>query len=171
MRTIYIGLFTFFITLSVYSQEVFIYNESGGKVYFQKIDSVIQVKFNDNVNFDAKLEIAKMINPDKAYSHISERNRLLIPIDKNKKPNYDELRKNPSIVYANPSLISNDGTIQIPTDKVLVRIKNSFNLEDILFKLNVEYKSYKRLGHNKDSYLIVLKNGESINTANYLYKS
>ena len=109
MKTIYIGLFTFFIAFSAYSQEVFIYDEYGKKVYFQKIDSVIQVKFKKNVDFDTKLEIAKMINPDKAYSYISERNRFSIPIDKNKKLNYDELRKNPFIVYVNNSLVSNDG--------------------------------------------------------------
>lgn len=48
MKAIFISLIIFFITLSGYSQSVFMYGENGAKIYFQEIDSIVQIKFKKN---------------------------------------------------------------------------------------------------------------------------
>ncbi len=171
MKTIVLGFMMFFFCLSGFSQEIFMYGEGGEKIYFQKIDSLVLVKFKKDVSHTEKLAIARMINPDKDYSGASIKERILIPVLKNRKTNYAELTKNKSVIYVNQSLMSTDGTIQIPTDKVLVKIKSKYELEEVLNKLSVDYESYKRLGHDKNSYMVILKNGESLTVANTLYES
>lgn len=171
MKNIVIGLFAFLLVYPIYSQEIFMYGESGTKLYFQRIDSLVQVKFSENISDNERIAVAKTINPDKAYTEIANKNRILIPINKNKKPNFVELKKNKSIIYANQSLKSSDGTIQIPTDKVFFGIKNTYDPKEVFDKLEIEYDSFKRLGHNKNAYLLMLKNGESLKVANQLYES
>lgn len=170
MKKIILELIIVFLSLSVYSQKVFMYGENGEKVYFQKTDSLVQIKFGKNISNNEQLNIFKTINPDIDIS-VSKNNRLVIPEKKGKHPNYIDLNKNASIKYANQSLMDDVGIIQIPTDKVLVKIKNDNKLGEILEELDIEYETYKSLGHDKNSYLIILKNGESLNTANTLYES
>ena len=166
-----IGLFIFIFSFSAHSQDVYIYSKNGNKIHFTKIDSIVQIKFKDGLNYSEKLAIARSINSEVDYSEISREQRICIPIDKNNLPDYKKLNSNNSLVYANQSLRYNDGTIQIPTEEVLARIKDGYEIKEILGKLNIEYENYRRIGHNVNSYLIILKNGESIETANFLYES
>ena len=169
MRTsIIIGLFVI-LSFPTHSQDVFIYDRNGAKEYFEKTDSIVQIKFKDGTGNNEKLVIVQSVNSN--YSGISIENRICIPIDKNNLPDYKELNKNSSVVYANQSLQYSDGTIQIPTEKVLVRVKENYKIQEVLDKLNIEYESFRRIGHNVNSYLIILKNGESVKTANLLYES
>lgn len=159
------------IGLSAYSQEVFIYNESGTKVYFQKKDNIIQIKFKSEATYNEKLEAAKLINTQIEIPTTSTKNRISIPVNKDEFRNYDKLKKNKSIVYANQPLLSDDGEIQIPTDKILVKIKSKQYIGEILNNLGIEFENFKRIGYDKDSYIIFLNNGESVNIANTLYES
>ena len=146
------------------------YGENGAKIYFQEIDSIVQIKFRKNSENNKKLEIAKKVNPNINIS-MSKSNRIDIIIGKDKHFDYNDLKKDGSVVYANRSLMSEDEIVQIPTDKILVKVRREHQLEEILSKLNIVYESYKRLGHNENSYVITLKDGESLNVANTLYES
>ena len=169
MKTIFIGSLLFLLfTTSTFSQSIFMYADNGTKVYYSEIDSIVQIKFKNNVSNDKKLEIVKRVNPDIDISTI-ENDRVCVEINKGKLPDYNSLRMNESIVYANKTLLSFDGTIQIPTNKILVKCRG--DLGEILNNLNVEYENYKQLGHDVNSYLIILKDGESLNIANKLYES
>ena len=110
----------FIFSLSVYSQDIYIYGKNGDKIYFTKIDSIIQIKFKDGVNYEEKLAIAQSINSEIGYSEILKEQRCCIPIDKNKPPDYKKLNNDSSLIYANQSLFYKDGTIQIPTEEVIV---------------------------------------------------
>ena len=174
MKTsIAIGLLVFilFSFFPAHSQDVFVYERNGVKKYFEKTDSIVQIKFKDGINYNDKLAIAESINPKADILGISREISICIPIDKNNLPNYNKLKSDSSVVYVNQSLKYVDGTIQIPTEKVLARVKEGYKIEEVLDKLNIEYGSFKRIGHNPNSYLIILKNGESIKTANLLYES
>ena len=63
MKTFAIILLTFIFIDCVHSQEIFIYGEGGTKKYFQIIDSLVQVRFNENASINEKLSVAKQINP------------------------------------------------------------------------------------------------------------
>jgi hypothetical protein len=165
-----IGVLLCIFSIYTYSQNVFLYDKNGGSVYLTQIDSIVQIMFKEGVSDNERLAITRSINPDVDYSGISAK-RICIPIDKNNLPDYKQLNNNNSLVYANQSLQYSDGTIQIPTDKVLVRIKGGYGIEKVLDKLNIGYDSFRRIGHNVNSYLIELKNGESVETANFLYES
>jgi len=169
--TTILGLFIYILSFSAYSQDVFIYGRNGSKEYFERIDSIVQIKFKDGVGNSEKLAIAQSINSKVDYSTILEGNRICIPVDRKNLPDYKELNSNNSLIYANQSLQYDDGTIQIPTDKVLARIKEGYKIKEVLFKLNIKYESFRRIGHNVNSYLIVLKDGASVKTANLLYES
>jgi len=134
-----IGLFIFIFSLSANSQDVYIYGKNGAKELFTRIDSIVQIKFKDGVSDSTKMAIVRSINKDVDYSMISKEQRMRIPIDKNSLPDYEKLNNNISLVYANQSLQYKDGVIQIPTDKVLARIKDGYNIKDILDELNIEY--------------------------------
>jgi hypothetical protein len=166
-----IGLLIFIISFSANSQDVYIYGRNGAKELFSRIDSIVQIKFKDGVSDSSKIAIVRSINKDVDYSGISKEQSIRIPIDKNSLPDYEKLNNNRSLVYANQSLQYKDGVIQIPTDKVLARIKDGYNIKDILDELNIEYARVSRIGHNVNSYLIVLNSGQSIRTANILYES
>ncbi len=86
-------------------------------------------------------------------------------------PDYNKLNSDSSVVYANQSLQYSDGTMQIPTEKILARVREVYKIKEVLDKLNIKYESFRRIGHNPNSYLIILKNGESIVTANLMYES
>jgi len=174
MKTsIIIGLLTFilFYSFPAHSQDVFVYDRNGEKEYFEKTDSIFQIKFKEGTGNNKKRAIIKSANSKDNYSEISIGNRICIPIDRNNLPDYNKFKNDSSVVYVNQSLQYSDGTIQIPTEKVLARVKDGCNIKEILDKLNVEYENFRRIGHNSNSYLIILKNGESVETANLLYES
>ena len=147
------------------------YKPNGTKVYYQKSDSLISVKFKKDTEKNEKLEIARLLNPNSESSVISNSNSLIIKTQKGNQPDFDVLMKRNTLVYANQSLISEDGTLQFATDKVLVKIKDNYNLGIVLKKIGLTYVIYRRIGHDKNSYLILLNHGESLSIANKLYES
>ncbi|MDD4198974.1 MAG: hypothetical protein PHZ12_06190 [Paludibacter sp.] len=94
-----------------------------------------------------KTDIIKMINPE---TNISQANndRIWMPIKKGERYPYDDVKKNNSVIYANQSLMSEDGTIQIPTDKVLIQIRDGYKLEEILKILGIKYENYNHYWDN-----------------------
>ncbi|MCF8360918.1 MAG: S8 family serine peptidase [Prolixibacteraceae bacterium] len=172
MRTsIIIGLLVFIFSFPAHSQDVFVYDRNGAKEYFERIDSIVQIKFKDGTGNNEKLAVVQSVNSKVNYSGISIEKRICIPVDKNNLPDYNKLKSDSSVVYANQSLQYGDGTIQIPTEKILARVKEGYKIKEVLDKLNIEYENFRRIGHNQNSYLIILKNGESVETANLLYES
>jgi len=153
-----------------YSQKVFMYGENGKKIYFQETDSLVQLKYKKEATNDRKSRIAKMVNSNFDIKNF-QTNREIIPVDKRNKPDFEELKKDSFVLYVNKSLINDDGNLQIPTSKVLVKIKSQYKLEDVLKELHIAYESYKRLGHDEHSYVINLNTGESLDVANQLYES
>ncbi len=121
-----IGLLIFIVSFSANSQDVYIYGRNGAKELFSRIDSIVQIKFKDGVSESSKIAIIRSINRDVDYSGILKEQSIRIPIDKNNLPDYEKLNNNKSLVYANQSLQYKDGVIQIPTDKVLARIKDGY---------------------------------------------
>ena len=65
MKKLLLGLIVVFITLSVYTQEVYIYGEKGEKLYFQMTDSIVQIKFKKNQDFNEKIRVVKKLDSDK----------------------------------------------------------------------------------------------------------
>ena len=105
MKTsIIIGLFVCIFSFPAHSQDVFIYNRNGVKKYFEKTDSIVQIKFKDGISYNDKLAITKSINPKADILGISREISICIPIDKNNLPDYNKLKSNSSIVYVNQSL-------------------------------------------------------------------
>ena len=63
MKTsIIVGLFVFILSFPTYSQDIFIYSKNGTKEYFERIDSIVQIKFKDRVSEIERLAIAQSIN-------------------------------------------------------------------------------------------------------------
>ena len=168
--TILIGLITLFFMQAGYSQKLFIYGGKGEKIYLQEIDSLVQIKFRKDASLEEQFKVVKSIDPEIKFSD-SKSKHIIIPLKKNTLTDFSNLNKEGSVVYINKSLISADGTLQFPTEKVLVKNKISIQVEDILHSLNIDYKSITRLGSDKNSFLIELGNGESIRIANQLYES
>jgi len=152
------------------SQEVFIYSQNGEKHYFQTVDSLIQIQFKDGTNKDKMLIVARSIDPLIGDIDISNSNKVIIYYN-NKLLDFESISNDSSLVYANKSLLYSDGAIQIPTNKVMVKIKKGYSLQDLLNQMKIDYKSFRRIGHNGNAYIIHLNNGESIKVANYLYES
>lgn len=171
MKTTFLTAVIFFFTCSIYSQSVFIYGESGEKIYFKEVDSIIQIKFKENTESVKALSVAKKVNPDINSISVSKSNRINVTLSEKKQVDYNNLKSSDLVVYANSSLLNNEGEIQIPTDKILVKIKNEYTLGEVLGRLSVPYTGYEQLGYNKNSYMITLKNGESLNIANSLDES
>lgn len=170
MKKIILVLLATLFVFSMYSQKVFIYGNNGEKVYLSKIDSVVLIKFKKNLIRESRLKIIQKINAKTDFEKLSKINHQLVIIDKGRK--FDSaIIKNDSIVFVNQSLLSSEGDIQIPTEKILVKIKQPYQLDDIMIKLSIRYASIKRLGYDKDSYVIELENGESIEIANKLFES
>jgi subtilisin family serine protease len=153
-----------------YSQKLFIYGGKGEKIYLQEIDSLIQIKFRKDASLNEQLKIVKSVDPETKFLE-SKSNHLIISLKKGILSNFVNLNKESSVIYANKSLISADGIVQFPTEKVLVKVKASIQMEEILHSLYIDYESISRLGSDKNSFLIKLKNGESIRIANQLYES
>ena len=123
MKTVLTSIILFFVSFSLYSQTVLIYDENGNKIHLQEIDSIIQIKFKKNTEKSEKIGVIKMINPDADTSYLNK-DRLRIKMKKGSRFTYNDVKNRNSVIYANKSLISKDGTIQIPTDKVLVLIRH-----------------------------------------------
>jgi len=170
MKAILISLIILLFVQSVNSQKLFIYGERGEKIYLQETDSLIQIKFRKDVSFNEQLKVVSSIDPGTKFSY-SKSTHLIIPLKKDGLPDFANLSNESSVTYANKSLISADGILQFPTEKVLVKAKDSIQIEEVLHFLNIDYESISRLGSDKNSYLIKLKNGESIHVANLLYES
>jgi len=144
-----------FITIAsiVKSQDLFMYEENGSKVFFHKVDSVIVLKFKPNTSYINKADVVAKINP--SFQLLSPNlDRYIIPFNKEVKVDLSFIKDYKYVVYANPSLTRGNGIIEVPTDKVLVKIMDNVQLEQILKSLNINYDRYKQLGHDKNSFLI-----------------
>lgn len=95
------------------------------------------------------MKVVKSVDPETKISE-SKSKHLIIPLKKGKLTDFVNLNKEGSVIYANKSLTSADGILQFPTEKVLVKIKRSIQLEDILRSLSIDYKSVSRLGSDKN---------------------
>lgn len=125
-------------TSLAYSQDLFMYGENGTKIYFNKMDSIVIVKFKKNTSSKDKIEVLAKINPTfRIYSFNID--RYVIPINAENRIDFDFLNKKEFIVYANQSLTRGDGEIEIPTDKILVQIKSGIFLDNVLKDLNINY--------------------------------
>ena len=171
MKNIAIGILLVLISIAGNTQEVYIYGEKGEKLYFQKSDSLVLIKFKENISSKEKILIINRINPEYKSSIKFSKQRKIVALDKNCRQNIEGLKKSESVICANQSLVSEDGTIHFSTDKILVKLKSGLQLENILSEKNVEFVKYHQIGYDKDSYLIYLKDGNSVATANYLYET
>lgn len=111
-------LFALLCVAPIYAQKVFIYGEKGEKIYFTPIDSLVLLKYKKNLTNATKIAIAKKINPNVTLGKAFAKDHQLIFINKRFFPNYEDLKRNDSIIYANQSLLNAEGDIQIPTEKV-----------------------------------------------------
>lgn len=170
MKLILTILIMVFTSQIVYSQKVFIYGEKGEKIYLQEKDSLIQIRFSKNAGLGEQLGIIKSIDHETKFSG-TKKGHIIIPTQKSNLPDFVRLNKNKLVIYTNKSLISDDGTVVFPTEKVLVKVKSPILIEQILPSLNVEFESISRFGSDKQSFMIELKNGESVRIANLLYES
>jgi hypothetical protein len=115
----------------IYAQEIFMYEEDGKKVFFQRSDSLLQIRFKDNLYENEKRNITLSFNLE--YSDkLAQINRMIINPDKNAKFDVGKLTGDNRIVYINQSLINSEGIIVIPTNKVMVQVKDGYELENIL---------------------------------------
>ena len=62
-------------------------------------------------------------------------------------------------------------SFQFSTDKILFRIKSQLKVEPVLNRLEINYKSYERLGNDENSYFLTLTTGESIQVSQQLFES
>lgn len=140
MKHILICLIALLFIQEGYSQKLFIYGGKGEKIYLQEIDSLIQIKFRKDASLNEQLRIVKSVDPETKFSG-SKSNHLIIPLKKGILPNFVNLNKESSVIYVNKSLISADGIVQFPTEKVLVKVKASIQMEEILQSLYIDYES------------------------------
>ncbi len=97
MKTILTLLFIVItFTFSSYSQEIFIYGENGEKIYLQKIDSILQIKFKENTDNLEMIRTARTVNPNMAVSIVPINNRIIVPV-KDIQFDKEELKMNNSI--------------------------------------------------------------------------
>jgi hypothetical protein len=76
MKTsIIIGVFICILSFPAHSQDVFIYDRNGAKKYFEKTDSIVQIKFRDGACL--KSQILQIIFYE---SSKSSSNRFIISI-------------------------------------------------------------------------------------------
>ena len=144
MKQLSIYLILMLSVYFTYAQEIFMYDENGKKVFFQESDSLLQIMFKDNLDETEKRDITLGINR-KYTENLTKSNSLIIVPDKNAKFDIDKLVKDNGIVYVNQSLINTEGKIVIPTDKVMAQIKDGYELENVLKKLNINFETYRRL--------------------------
>jgi subtilisin family serine protease len=170
MKTIIFGFLMLLLGQQAIAQKDFIYGEKGMKIYFHEADSIIQIKFRKNTSPDEQVRVVKSLNPEFNISD-SKSNIFIIHIKKDKLHDLGNLTLDSIITYANKSLVFSDGALQFPTEKVLVKVKASIQVEKILTSLNIAWESVSRIGSDKNSFLIELKNGESVQVANLLYES
>ncbi|NLI71547.1 MAG: S8 family serine peptidase [Bacteroidales bacterium] len=167
-KKIFISL-VFLITLQVLnSQNIFIYHPNGEKEYFVETDSLFQIKFLKEPDISLKNQL-------NLFSDIKNEQRtparIVVKFNREEERTLSMLRSNKSIKYINQSLKNNKGSILIPTDKIMVKIKSGNSLSGILQKLNISYESFRKLGSEANSFLITLLDGNSITIANKLFES
>ncbi len=152
------------------AQEVYFYGDNGTKIYLETVDSLIMIKFDDEVDNMSAFSTLASLGVDTVINDALIKQRIILRYS-SIKFGTKEISKNKGVKYANKSLIYSDGTIQIPNDKVLVQVKDGLDIESVLKKVLPNYDKLKRTGSNKQLYLIELGNGESIKAANELYES
>lgn len=158
MKKILLIAFVSLISLKVVNgQNIFIYNLDGEKEYFMEADSLFQIKFFEEPDTDFKNQLCSLsdIKDEKEIY-----TRMVVRINRKEQDNLSLLRKNNNVKYINRSLKNSDGSILIPTDKVMVKIKSGNNPSDILKKLDIAYESLKRLGSDPNTFLITLMDWE-----------
>ena len=167
-KNIFITLVLLFVLQIANSQSVFIYNLNGEKEYFIEIDSLFQIKFLEEPDISLKNQLNSFFSIKEEEKTAQ---RIVVKFNREDKKTLSLIRGNKRIKYINQSLMNSKGSILIPTDKIMVRIKSGNNLSDILQKLNISYESLRKLGSDANSFLITLLDGNSITVANKLFES
>ena len=158
MKKILLIAFVSLISLKVVNgQNIFIYNLDGEKEYFMEADSLFQIKFFEEPDIDLKKKLCSLSDIKDEREIYT---RMVVRINRKEQDNLSLLRKNNNVKYINRSLKNSDGSILIPTDKVMVKIKSGNNPSDILKKLDIAYESLKRLGSDPNTFLITLMDWE-----------
>jgi subtilisin family serine protease len=170
MKKSFMLILLLFMLFRLNAQEVYFYGDNGTKIYLETVDSLIMIKFDDEVDNMSAFSTLASLGVDTVINDALIKQRIILRYS-SIKFGTKEISKNKGVKYANKSLIYSDGTIQIPNDKVLVQVKDGLDIESVLKKVLPNYDKLKRIGSNKQLYLIELGNGESIKVANELYES
>jgi len=115
-RTILLFMVLCINLVALFGKEVFIYDEKGEKIFFKEIDSLVLVKFQTAVPFDSVLSFSKSVNSEFDVK-ITQSNRYVIPLSRNQRIDFETLQESKMVCFVNKTLQSEDGEIQIPTEK------------------------------------------------------
>ena len=174
MKKYFLVLVFIFSYLFIEAQDVFIYNENGSKIYFNKIDSIIIVNMNIPLNYQ-NIEIIK----SKISSIPSEAEEITplsfkIKLTSVQKQNIiSQLGSDTSKIYFSNMLIYSDSTVQWESNKIFVQILPSVDLSSILNEYSIPYSNFIQFGSDLNTYLVTLEGMEnkSIEYSNILYES
>ncbi len=161
--------------------EIFNYTPEG-KNYYSLSTSQILIKFNKDLTFEQKQAI---LASEKAVLALKDEDVLPVPdvtIAKvqglNEEALYELLKRlqaNPSVHYANPFLVYEDGTLQGIQDRVVVRLKSSKDLQTLrTYAKRFNFSIVDWDNYDPNIYIIQTnKNskGNALEVANALYET
>lgn len=161
------------IMYNVNAQEIFIYNGTGNKIYFNKTDSATIVNINTQ---DIKNIEQIKSNISSLYDIIEEKSGASFKIQLTslqKQRLCSQLGSDSSAISFTNELISQDSAIQWTSNKIFARVYDNVDILHLLREYSVPYSSCQQFGSDAQTYLITLSSREdsSIEYSNILYES
>ena len=121
-------------TLSISGQKSFIYSSDGKKLFLNRLDSTIIIKFIDGVSFRNREKLVSSSSlkeiDQKSLNDSITLYKLYKITDVEK---ISEIQRSEVVEYADFALVCDDGIIEAPTNQILIKFKADMTLTNINF--------------------------------------
>ena len=162
MKTVLIALLLGLFCSGICAKPVYIYSESGNKIWLEESESVVYVKKDVNFTSAQSNMTAMMKHSIKKVDTLDIAYRIEL----------EQPYKLPAgFSFSRELLYAPDSTVQWVSDRIFVRPKNPDRLGQLLASADIKYLSFSQFGSLPDEFVVTLDESDIIGCANRLYET
>lgn len=151
-----------------YAEQVYIYNEKGEKIYYQKIDTVKMVHYQEAQD---PAEIRLRVSHSQVQTEAITPSIYRVRSHQTKKQLAATFQES-AVDYISDLLLSKDSSIVWASDEIILRIDPENDLRGLLNRFHIPYTNIRNIGSNPHTYVVTLPDAENtLAYANILYES
>ena len=139
MKKILLCIIFCIVCFSLLSQDRYIYNDDGEKIYFIENANTKYVKFENIIQNNIRKNINKLSVLTSEIDTISENFYKIKIGTRNISSFHNEIKKMDSVLYSNEFIYTGDSMVQCCFNKILLKIKDGYDIQKELYNNRISY--------------------------------